>query len=850
MSTSRILWFTPSKGYSKTSRFLLDMATKKKSLNPANLFYANLSTKAQGLTEWKFRGKKLVEFFVEAKRAEATKWFDYFIDTLRPKIIVVNDIAALAVATGTAKYTLHLCRGSVYLYRGIPVIVTNYDASLLRVQKEFSWIFNFDLEKIKRWCDGKQRKEPKFVFNVCQTLGDVKSAFDFLSTSGIAAIDIETRKRIITCISYTGIVSGRLRTFVIPFLNPTRLGNCHWGDENEEVEVWNCIRKFHAEQSFKIFQNGSYDNAYFIKYRVPCANYFGDTAHAMHSIWTESPKKLNFISSLFLDHCQYWKDENKGDKEDAFPTTEANLQRYWRYCALDSYNTFLDFKILVQVLLSIDWALRNYKQEISLQLGPALAMSMRGVRVDPRRQRIRAEEKNKIFLSGLADLRVMTDFGHFNPFSNDHVAQLIYDVLGAHEIRGQRGKKAKGSRSVDEKILKAICDDPKQLPLIPVYVNKIWETKKADAEVAKYGPLQFDPVKEKWRGLELINGRFFTSYGAGGTETGRFNSSEHQFWVGGNAQNITIKAREMLVADPGYVFFDPDYTQSDAVFVAYESEDPEYIKTMKGVAEDGVDSHAIHCEHFFKIPYDKVVAGNKNDEEWCTHPTRGVRQNTKRIVHGSNFRMQGFTLYLQIMGREALVSCAKAMGFGDSGKWDQQTLVAFADKLIQLYYTKYKRLPVWFEQIVTECVKNGNTATSAFGRTRFFFGDVASDSGIHRELSAYFGQSGTAGNINRTLLEIYYESDIEKEGGLLHLQTHDSLTLQFPIDNLHTLAKKTLTIMQKKFTIKGRELFVATDAKTGLSWGKGLLKYRTNITFEEIAKHEAKIEEKYLRLAA
>ena len=298
------------------------------------------------------------------------------------------------------------------------------------------------------------------------------------------------------------------------------------------------------------------------------------------------------------------------------------------------------------------------------------------------------------------------------------------------------------------------------------------------------------------------------------------------------------------VADPGYVIFEADYSQSDARFIFYHANDPAGIANM----ESGKDTHSIHAAHFFKKTYEAIYTAAQNDEEWATHPTKGIRQNTKRIVHGTNFRMKPYTLYQQ-MGREATVAAAKALGFDDAGKWTEKELVSFCGKLQGEYFTMYTRLQPWFQEVVDLCVRSGNKATSAFGYTRLFFGNVASDENIQRELTAFYGQAGTAGNVRRVLREIYYQSDLLQKGAMLIQQTHDSICMLFPIPHMHSMAKQVLTIMEKKFRIGDHILSIPADAKIGLSWGKGLMKYKPDLTIEKIVEFENKFAAKYQRAA-
>ena len=172
----------------------------------------------------------------------------------------------------------------------------------------------------------------------------------------------------------------------------------------------------------------------------------------------------------------------------------------------------------------------------------------------------------------------------------------------------------------------------------------------------------------------------------------------------------------------------------------------------------------------------------------------------------------------------------------------------FCNSIIQEYYKMYKRLPIWFGESVKEAVHNGNRATCAFGRTRLFFGDMANDEAVQRKLSAYFGQGGTSGNLNRTLNSVYFQSDLEQRGLMLLLQTHDSITGQVPIDKL-SLLNEFLTIMEQPCIIKGREFTVPVDAKVGFSWKAGMVPYNDDFKIEQAYAKEKIVKEKYRYVA-
>lgn len=821
----RALWLMPGYGYSDKEKYSLGMAVRKAGINPSEIFYVSLAQKCKA-NLIKQRTKTIQILDPEHEHAARIE-LDKVWNTIKPDVVVCNDLASLWLITGSGSYSLNLCRGSTYLFHGVPVVVIDSLANRINISHG-DWVFLNDLAKIKRWMEKKQRAEPKFIYSVCRTLADVVEAVSFLRDSHAISLDIETKQEFITCIGYTGLVRGVLKSFVIPFFNSTKEDGCHWADHATEVAVWELVRDLHDCPNIKIAQNGTYDVSYFIRYRVPLRNYTLDTLHIFHSIWCEAPKKLNFIASIFLDHMRYWKDEMKGAKEDSFGDDADGLERYWRYNALDCYYTFLSARIMATLIIlpPMAWALKNYNTEFRMSVGPCLWASMQGMSINLRRQR----RNNKKFLAdseaALIKMKLMVDDENFNPGSPPQVASLLYDVLRVEPIK-MRGKKDI-SRSTDEKFLELIGE---KNTFANCFIQQIFQVKKPLNNASKYGS------------MAGYNDRFIYNLSAAGTETGRLASQSHAFWYGTNAQNVPTKIRDMFVADEGCVLFEMDYSQSDAKFVAFESEDPKYMATMVS----GKDTHSIHAAHFFKMAYEVIYAAAQADEEWATHPTKGVRNITKRAVHGSNFQMQAGTLLVQ-MKREPVVAAAKVMGFPDAGKWTQAKLVQWIDRyLIEEYHKLYPGLRPWFASSATEAQRNGNKATCAFGRTRLFFGDLGNNPGTRRELSAYFGQGGTAGNINRVMLELFYKRrDLIDRGLQLLLQVHDSLLFQAPIQHAEKLIEQIRPIMEAEFQIKGRTLNVSTDVKAGFSWGEGCIKMKGGLLdWDKMHVKEAQINARY-----
>ncbi len=298
----------------------------------------------------------------------------------------------------------------------------------------------------------------------------------------------------------------------------------------------------------------------------------------------------------------------------------------------------------------------------------------------------------------------------------------------------------------------------------------------------------------------------------------------------------------MIQADPGYIMFNADYAQSDAYFTAFESGDPAYIETML----DDKDTHCVHAAQFFQQDYDKLYAGYKNDEDWVTESTTGIRQITKRVVYGANYLMAAFTLFLT-MGKPAVTAAAKQLGYTDASNWNQSQLIHFCQRMLDFYFGKmYPTLMPWLQEEIQRAVRNGNKAVCAFGRTRTFFGNLETDSAAQRELAAFFGQGGTAGNINHAIERIYYESDFYNAGGILLFQVHDSIVGQVPEERLD-LIKTIVNCMDNECHVKDKKFRVPVDVKVGKGWGKRMMKWDDTVTLDQINKKDAQWKQHFLK---
>jgi len=824
---TRVLWTTGPKGITPKMKTYLRAITGNSNINFSDVYFAGMYSKSnETLTVTKNR--KLI--LDPAKLNHIKEKFNDLIHRIKPTHIIINDEASLLYIAG--QYSLQLCRGSVYFYGDIPCIVIDR-LNTLHAQKQGMWIFLNDIQKLGRWIKNEQRSQPKFTYSICRTLAAVQEILQLCGQSVVLSTDLETKSMpIITCVGYSLLLNnGIIRNFVIPMWDPTKPGNCFWETPELEARVWDVIKNINSHVVPKILQNGTYDCAYFIYYRIPLQNYFLDTLHLMHSIWPESQKKLNFISSIMLDYCRYWKDEIKGDGKDERITPEG-IEKYWRYCALDCYNTLLDMRMLLKLYKNFDWIKFNYNVEFETQIGPNMAMCMRGMCIDLKQRTLIGSKLLDEATTAKAKLKIMVDSEEFNPNSDDQVASLLYDVLGATPIKhkGKTKGTTKKRESVDKRILRRIAE---QHPIFDIFIQAIWDVKEPNNNISKY------------MDMKLHKNRFMYSVNCGATVTWRANAKKHQLYVGTNAQNIPEDMRHQFRADDGYFLVNADYSASDAVFMAHESGDEQYIKNVTS----GKDMHSLHAAHFFKLIYEEVLQGvaaekAANKYETYNHPQIGIRPLSKRITHGTNFMMGAFTLYMY-MGRPGIVAGAKMFGYTNAYQWDMNRCVQFCGELLESFYVMYTNLQPFYGEIKERLLRD-KSVTNALGMKRIFFGDLNSET-ILREAVAFIGQGDTAGNINKSLRRYWYDSDIEEQGAELLLQVHDSILAQIPIrraylvDNLLTIMDNTIIIPErtrkelgKEVTMPAQKFNVSVDADVGIHWKKGMIKWKTGMTGEHI----------------
>lgn len=683
-------------------------------------------------------------------------------------ILLANeDTLQHCIADSSKKITLDKYRGS-RLNFSIPVIV-GAPLDHLRKIPYGKWLYERDLEKFK-----KIKVPPtQLQFTVCDSQEKLFQCAFIANEALLISIDIETDLCMrITCVSFTCfLATGKLYTFVIPLIE---FGKDYWHKDAEYEDALRTMQDVCRNAVPKVFFNGPYDAQYLIRYNCEPRNYVVDVMGLAHAEYSELPKSLDFVASRLLYDYYFWKDE----ADEAYKNGDYN--RYLAYCARDSWNTLRCFFALMHSCQP--HTIKNY-QMVFKMCYPFLYCNYEGSLVDTAARDANKAKAQAVVDKSLQDLRTIAADPNFNPNSPKQVQELLFDILGAKPIRNQRTTK--------EKALVAIAA---QHPLLDIVIQKILDYRGEAKAISTY----FE--------FALLEGRALYNLNPWGTDTTRASSQQSNFRFfdrekdkirnyGLQIQNVPAYAKDMIVADEGYVLAEADNNKSEARCVAYDSQCPAMIAALEDSTRDFYKTLGTL---FFGIAYEDVSKDLRN-------------KILKRIVHGRNYLMGGKTLVEHASAKQLLEGAA-LLGI------QVTDIVHFADYLLSLYNKPFPEINEWYKRIRLEVMRT-HRLVSPIGYTRYFFGDIIKDHDVYRGAVAHGPQNLSVMIVNRGMWRVYKELVLTSNGEFrLKGQVHDSIKAQFIEAKKDYYSKRMLECMDNPITIHGKLMKIPVDIGIGKRW--------------------------------
>lgn len=572
------------------------------------------------------------------------------------------------------------------------------------------------------------------------------------SSAKLLAVDIETYvgdpNRRMHCVGYCGLFAdGTTHSVVVPY---------------KDMIAHEFVKQLNASKPPKIFQNGLYDNLYFLRWNVPCTNWLYDTQHLFHSWYSELPKRLDFITAFSVREIRFWKDDAKTGGE----------WELFEYNARDCWATLTAWCALVTEVPK--WATDNYLQEFPMVF-PCLHIEADGLSLDKAKfDSARADAEAAV---AVEKAKLAAWFGDkFNPGSPDQCKRLL-KVLGMGDVESADAKAMTACAAVhpfNELIVSAILAYRKQAKLLSTYF--VWD--------------------------KFWNDRLYYKTNPAGTDTGRMASTESSFWTGLQIQNIPAKGgvKSYIVADAGYQIGECDFSQAEARCVGYMSG----CTSLIDLVESDKDYHSWNAHKFFGVPYEEI--------------TKDLRQLAKRVGHGANYCM-GATVLLETMGPKAVAEARILLKL--PAKW---TLTQVCQHLLRTYELAYPEVKQdWYDDI-KRTIKLTKRLTSPLGWTRHFFADPGASKPAMNAAVAHGPQNLNSGVLNRVFYRIWHSSMYGALHGKVRLkaQIHDSILYCY---NTEDSPAAVQALMEYPIPVRDphgvtRTMLIPSDMNAGeTSWG-------------------------------
>ncbi len=501
-----------------------------------------------------------------------------------------------------------------------------------------------------------------------------------------------------------------------------------------------------------------------------------DSMVGMHVAYTEFPKDLGFIASLFTEQ-PFWKDMVDWGK---VKKGEQSIDEVLAYNAIDVWVTHSAMEqMLVDELASPEMR-AEYDYEMSL-IAPLWDISRRGVLVDQvARLKLRTtlEEEIETMLGGIE----MLAGTHINPRSGDQVARFVYDTLGV-KARGKTTKK--GKWSMDDTTLAQLdlsTADPRQKAGIKLLRN----CKERLNLISKFCNIDLDN-----------DGRMRCQYDPAKTDTSRLSSRKfYPTGRGANLQNIPRddRVRAVFVPDGGMFFGYADLKSAESLVVAHITGDREMLRLHSSEYMSGkLDGH-------------KYVASFLLTKD-ITKLTKDERYLGKRVRHAGNYTMSWKKL-MDLINTDAI----------DTGV---SVNAAQAKVLIQKYRQLHPGLQLWWDDVLIQ-LRDKHTITTLLGRRRTFYDRPDA---CLPEAIAFSPQGTVAKTLNIGLLRAAADPLLRDLGFEIILQVHDAIGYQGPRENLDAINRRLVELMRVQIPVRRRgvepyTIEIPVDVKVGSNWGE------------------------------
>jgi len=542
----------------------------------------------------------------------------------------------------------------------------------------------------------------------------------------------------------------------------------------QEMEIWKKIAEILEDPKIRICgQNLIFDGHFLLRiYGIRVTN-LDDTMIAQNTIMPDYPKGLDFITSLWTDH-PYYKADGK-----AFFKGSGKYQKFWIYNATDA--NICD-EVLPKQIIEVD-RLHNmqiYKSQTKL-VEPLVYMMEKGLKVNVQKM----ETANRDYEDKINEAQEALDKIAGRSLNANSSKQLKEYFLDKKKIKPF---KKNGKATYDDNAMKRL-------------IRKGFKEAKLIQQIRRYTKLRSTYLN---LGKVDDDGRIRCSYNPVGTRYSRLSSSKNIWGSGGNQQNWPHALQEILIPDPGYVYYAFDLSQAENRIVAYVGG----ILNMMDCFETKTDVHAKTARMIMQAYY-----GGRIPEDITVHSLSPIGDGThdwrfwgKKSNHGFNYDLgyKNFSLVNELKETDG--------------------------KMIYLaYHRLYPGVQQSYHSYVRQQLRNGRTLTNLKGRRTLFLGPISGPKADATFKEAYScNPQGTVGDIINQwgVNYIYYNQDLFRLIELLR-QVHDEIGFQIPLKVPWSEHAKMLRLVKKNLeqpltTHNGRTFVIPAELTMGVHMNKEL----------------------------
>lgn len=643
------------------------------------------------------------------------------------------------------------------------------------------YLISADLERVKAQALFPEIRRPKRNIIIQPSFAETMSYLGACQGAGEVAFDIETFNGQMSCISFALSPSSVIS---IPFAR----GFADYFTYDQEAAIMRVIGDIlYNDKVCKIAQNIIFDFGFlFRRYGIIVRN-FEDTMIGQGILYTDFPKGLDFISSLYTEE-PYYKDEGAKHFK-AVDRLPGDFDTFWRYNAKDSAVCLESWPQILQQLKDNGNLEAYWRQRDTV---PALVfLQERGIRVDKdRREALRAEVIKEVDRLQ-ANLNELCGF-EINPKSPKQCAEYFYGQKG-HKPFTKQGR---------------VTADVNALTRLSIAGFKEAEVMLAIRNLRDLKSRYLDAVLDK-------DGRLRGAWNPVGTVSGRFSSNKTVEDTGANMQNQPPAVKRMLLPDEGFAAYNMDLELAENTVVAYIAPETNMIQAI----EAGEDLHRLTAalifgkrpEEISDVDGSSTIGGGKHSERYWG----------KKANHGFNYGEgpRRFALDNEIPEREA--------------------------KFIRdRYFHSYPGLAI-YHNWVANALREDRTLINCFGRRRHFLGLWNND--LLKEAYSFIPQSTIAENTNQKGLRYIFEHQLLLHG--VHLMTcvHDNITFQIPISlgwDYHIMCLDSIRqSLQTPIAWRGVEFVIKAGIEIGVNL-KDMVKVEGTVTPEKLEVGLEKSKEK------